>query len=151
MCSASSVCRRTSFERLRSLSANVQFSLEHSISDKTAKPAEPPIILSRRRKSVSKSNLQFLPKNQQYLPSNLSGFSPRLSTIESLPATALHSFGSRPCHRLCCSGTFWAHSGLWGPCAQGYLIVWVTGPFDCVVRFILCPLVGLLVYGHGPF
>ena len=34
---------------------------------------------------------------------------------------------------------------------RGTLIVWVTGPSDCVVRFILCPLVGLLVYGHGPF
>ena len=41
------------FERLRSLSANVQFSLEYSISDKTAKSAEAIIILLlRRRKSV---------------------------------------------------------------------------------------------------
>ena len=129
----------------------------------TSSPSNIPFVIKLRsrqkRSSFSCSeeekhliwNQQFLPKNLQFQPSNLSGFSPRLSTIESSPATALHSFGSRPCHRLRCSGTFRAHSGLWGPCAQGYLIAWVTGPFNCVVRFVLCPFVGLLVYACGPF
>ena len=140
------------FERIRSLSVNVQFTLEYSISDKTAKPAEAIIILLlKKKKSVSFGISHYC--RRTYNPSHRTSADshPRLSTIESSPATALYSFGSRPCHRLRCSGTFRAHSGLWGPCAQGYLIVWVTGPFDCVVRFILCPLVGLLVYGHGPF
>ena len=118
------------FKRLRSLPGNDQFTLEYSIRYKTAKPAEAIIILLLRRRKASHFE-SAISCRRTYNPSHRTSADspPRLSTIESSPATALHSFGSRPCHRLRCSGTFWAHSGSWGPCAQGYLIVWVTGPF----------------------
>ena len=48
---------------------------------KLQKPVDPHIILSLKKEKHFVLNRQFLPKNPQSLPLNLSGFSPRLSTI----------------------------------------------------------------------
>ena len=146
------VCSSTDFfERLRSLPGNDRFTLEHSIPFITAKAGISSSFSFRRRKRLvtnqpdSRESARLSRISQtlsQFQPRNPADPRPRLPSTESSPATASHSFGSQPCHRLRCSGTFRAHSGSWGPSAQGYLIVWVTGPFDCVVRFIVCPLVG---------
>ena len=89
--------------------------------------------LSFRRRNILTLYQQFLPKNLQFLPSNLSGFSPRLSTIESSPATACHSFGSQLCQCVFApqgpSGSSWfvraSHPGGISDCVG-------LGPIDCV-------------------
>ena len=99
---------------------------------KLQKPVDPHIVLSLKKEKHFVRNRQFLPKNPQSLSPNHRGFSPRLSTIESPPATAFHSFGSQPCRRVSAprdlSGSSWF---VRAPVPRGILIVWAQ------------PLVGL--------
>ena len=90
--------------------------------------------LPLRRRNVLTLYQQFLPKNLQFLPSNLSGFSPRLSTIESSPATACHSFGSQSCQ--CVSAPQGPLGSSWfvrAPRPGGFIDCVGSGPIDCVI------------------
>ena len=99
--------------------SNIRFNI------KLQKPVDPLIILSLKKETYFVRNRQFLPKNPQSASPNLSGFSPRLPTTESSPATAFHGFGSRPCQ--CVSAPRDLLGSSWfvrAPVPRGIMIVW---------------------------
>ena len=87
-------------------------------------------LLTRRRKAshfesaipAKESTIPAI-KPQRILPT---AFHHRVIARHSSP-----QLGSRPCHRLRCSGTFRAHSSSWGPCAQGLSLRGSRALFNC--------------------
>ena len=100
---------------------------------------------SARLTRISQTHSNQPDSPSRFQPRNLADPRPRLPSIEPSPSTATHSLGSRPCRLIRHQGTSRAHSGLWASDRAG------PRPFiDCSLD-VLCPFVGLLVYGHRPF
>ena len=116
-------------------------------------PSEESVFVTNQLDSRESARLTRISQTRSNQPDSLSQFQPRnpadprprLPSTEPSPSTAPHSLGSRPCCLIRHQGTSRAHSGLWASDCAG------SGPFiDCSLD-VLCPFVGLLVYGHRPF